>query len=140
MTISPARREVLLATTASLFAGSAFQTFAAGRPQRLEPAPARFVSLRPSVFADAQAANRDYLASLSPDRLLHNFHRSAGLPPRGQAYGGWEALSLAGHTLGHYLSACALTVANTGDPLLQQRLTDTVAEMAGLRLRACTRG
>jgi hypothetical protein len=133
MTISSTRRAVLLATTAGLFAGAAVRAFAAGPPQRLEAVPARFVSLRPSVFADAQAANRAYLVSLSPDRLLHNFHRSAGLPPRGQAYGGWEALSLAGHTLGHYLSACALTVANTGDPLLRQRLTDTVAEMARIQ-------
>lgn len=127
------RRGFLLASTALAFAGGA----AVAAPLAVDPArvvarpvPARHVSLKPSIFAQAQAANRAYLVSLSPDRLLHNFHKGAGLPVKAPVYGGWEAQSIAGHTLGHWLTACALQVANTGDPQLRERLAYTVAELA----------
>lgn len=107
---------------------------ALGPGARVAPVPASQVRLKPSIFATAQAVNRDYLASLSPERLLHNFHKAAGLTPLGVRYGGWESQSIAGHTLGHYLSGCALMVANTGDGPLKQRLTDTVAEMARIQI------
>lgn len=119
---------------AAAMAAGAPQAFARTQPGGIAPVAAGLVSLKPSIFASAQSANRAWLASLSPDRLLHNFHKAAGLPPRGPVYGGWEAQSIAGHSLGHYLSGCALTVANTGDPLLKQRLTDTVAEMARIQV------
>lgn len=109
------RRQVML--TAAM-AAAAPPALAQTQPTKMAPVAARNVVLKPSIFASAQSANRAYLASLSPDRLLHNFHKAAGLPPKGVVYGGWEAQSIAGHTLGHYLSGCALTVANTGDPLL----------------------
>lgn len=128
------RRRLMNATTAAAV-GLAFArpAFAGARRESVKPVPARHVTLKPSIFADAQAANRVWLASLSPDRLLHNFHKAANLPPRGSVYGGWEAQSIAGHTLGHYLSGCALIVANTDDPLLRRRLADTVAEMARIQ-------
>ena len=112
---------------AALMAGAAW---AGAVTPPVRPVPARHVTLKPSIFADAQAANRAYLTSLSPDRLLHNVLKGAGLPPKAEVYGGWENQSIAGHTLGHYLSGCALMVANTRDPLLSERLTYTVAEMA----------
>ncbi|WP_305759456.1 beta-L-arabinofuranosidase domain-containing protein [Brevundimonas sp.] len=89
-------------STATAAAGLAFArpAFAGARRQSVKPVPARHVTLKPSIFADAQAANRAWLASLSPDRLLHNFHKAANLPPRGDIYGGWEAQSIAGHSLG----------------------------------------
>ena len=46
-----------------------------------------------------------YVISLKPDRLLHRFHKHAGLPAKDSVYGGWESEGLSGHTLGHYLSA-----------------------------------
>ncbi|WP_431307685.1 beta-L-arabinofuranosidase domain-containing protein [Caulobacter endophyticus] len=127
------RRGFLLASTALAFAGGA----AVAAPLAVDPArvvarpvAARHVALKPSIFSQAQAANRAYLVSLSPDRLLHNFHKGAGLPVKAPVYGGWEAQSIAGHTLGHWLTACALQVANTGDPELRARLAYTVAELA----------
>ncbi|AYV46447.1 glycoside hydrolase family 127 protein [Caulobacter flavus] len=127
------RRGFLLASTALAFAGGT--ALAAPLPVATSrvvarPVAARHVRLRPSIFSQAQDANRAYLVSLSPDRLLHNFHKGAGLPVKAPVYGGWEAQSIAGHTLGHWLTACALQAANTGDPELSQRLAYTVAELA----------
>ncbi|MEA3181391.1 MAG: uncharacterized protein QOI59_4914, partial [Gammaproteobacteria bacterium] len=62
--------------------------------------------------------------------LLHNFRVSAGLPPKGAVYGGWESESLAGHSLGHYLSACSLMFAQTGEAQYRQRVDYIVAELA----------
>ena len=41
-----------------------------------------------------------------------------GCLPQAEPYGGWEApeVEVRGHSLGHYLSACALTYAATSDP------------------------
>src|SRR5262245_48908429 len=72
-----------------------------------EPFPLESVRLLPSVYSSALEANRTYLHQLEPDRLLHNFRAQAGLQPKGAVYGGWESDTIAGHTLGHYLSACS---------------------------------
>ena len=50
-----------------------------------------------------------------PDRLLAWFRKEAGLAPKAEAYKGWERQTIAGHSLGHYLSACSMMVAATGD-------------------------
>ncbi len=49
-----------------------------------------------------------YLLVIEPDRLLADFREHAGLNAKGTHYGGWEHSGLAGHTLGNYLSACAM--------------------------------
>lgn len=105
----------------------------ADRARRVEPVPMRHVRLKPSPFADAFAANRRYLLSLDAERLLHNFYLSAGLPAPKPRYDGWEAQGIAGHSLGHWLSACALVVANTGDPVMAARLDHALAEMARIQ-------
>ncbi|MBU3079520.1 glycoside hydrolase family 127 protein [Sphingomonas sp. XMGL2] len=99
-------------------------------PAHPEPLPLADVRLLPSPFLDAVAANRRYLLSLEPDRLLHNFRTGAGLRPKGAAYGGWEGDTIAGHTLGHYLSALALLHAQTGDDEAKRRVDYIVAELA----------
>jgi DUF1680 family protein len=74
--------------------------------------------------------NQRYLLSLDADRLLHNFRVGAGLPPRAEVYGGWENDTIAGHTLGHYLSALALTHVQTGDAEPRKRADYIVEELA----------
>jgi DUF1680 family protein len=124
-------RRRFLASTSMLALAPAFApAAAAAAARRVEPVPARYVALKPSIFADAMAANRRYLLHLDPERLLHNFYISAGLTPRGDMYGGWEAQGIAGHTLGHWLTAASLTVANTGDAQLSAALDRTLAAMA----------
>jgi uncharacterized protein len=94
------------------------------------PFPLEAVRLRPSPYLTAVESNGAYLLRLEPDRLLHNFRVSAGLAPKGPAYGGWEAESLAGHSLGHYLSACSLMFAQTGESPYRQRVDYIVSELA----------
>ncbi len=88
------------------------------------------VQLLDSPFKNAQARNAAYLLALEPDRLLHRFREYAGLPPKGELYGGWEAQGVSGHILGHYLTACALQYAATGDEKFKQRVDYIVDELA----------
>ena len=75
-----------------------------------------------SPFKNAMDKDAAYLLIIEPDRLLHRFHKNAGLPTKGEVYGGWESDGLSGHTLGHYLSACAMFYANTGNIEFKKRV------------------
>ncbi len=81
------------------------------------------VRLRPGPVLDALETNRRFLLALDPDRLLHMFRVTAGLPSAAAPLGGWEAPDneLRGHFTGHYMSACALLGAQTGDPTIRER-------------------
>ena len=88
------------------------------------------VRLLPGPFEKAQALDARYLLSLSADRLLHNFRVNAGLEPKAPLYGGWESETLCpGHTLGHYLSACSMMWASSGDAAFKQRVDHIVREL-----------
>src|SRR5207244_6590151 len=58
----------------------------------------------------------------NPDRLLYRFYKNAGLPVKDSVYGGWESEGLSGHTMGHYLSACSMMFASTGNNEFTQRV------------------
>jgi DUF1680 family protein len=92
----------------------------------------RDVRLLDGPFKHAQELDHQYLLSLDPDRLLHNFRINAGLPSSAQPLGGWEEPKgeLRGHFVGHYLSACALMYAGTDDLQLKERANQIVAELA----------
>jgi len=75
-----------------------------------------------SPFKNAMDRDAAYLLRLEPARLLHRFMVNAGLPPAGEVYGGWESEGLSGHTLGHYLSACSMMWASTGDDRFRERV------------------
>lgn len=97
----------------------------------LQPFALSDVRLLPGPALDALQVNRHYLMSLDPDRLLHMFRITAGLPSSAQPLGGWEAPDneLRGHFTGHYLSACALLAAQTGDEQVRKRGDLMVAEL-----------
>jgi uncharacterized protein len=86
--------------------------------------------LEGSPFKRAMDKDAAYVLSLEPDRLLNRFHFNAGLPTRDEVYGGWESEGLSGHTLGHYLSACALFYAATGNPEFKKRVDYVTDELA----------
>jgi uncharacterized protein len=96
------------------------------------------VRLGAGDFRRAMELDRAYLLRLEPDRLLHSFRLNVGLPSTVSPYGGWEKpdAELRGHTLGHYLSACALMYRSTGDETLRQRINYIVAELARCQGRA----
>lgn len=102
-------------------------------PRTAKPLPLSAVRLLPSDYATAVELNRGYLLSLSPDRLLHTFRKYAGLRPKGPVYGGWESDTLAGHTLGHYMSALVLMHAQTGDSECRRRADYIVSELAAVQ-------
>jgi uncharacterized protein len=94
------------------------------------PFSIRDVRLLDGPFKEAMEADARYLLEIEPDRLLSDFRVHAGLAPRGEKYGGWESSGLAGHTLGHYLSACSMEYAATGDGRFRDRVSYIVSELA----------
>ena len=94
----------------------------------LTPLDPRHVRLLPGAFAQARDADAAWLLSLDPLRLLHGFYVNAGLETQGESYGGWEKASIAGHSLGHYLSACA-RLAAAGDARFVERVNQIVSEL-----------
>ncbi len=90
------------------------------------------VRLLPGIFRDDVEVNRRYLMALNPDRMLHSFRITAGLPSTAEPYYGWEAPNneLRGHFVGHYLSGCALLAAQLGDDAVQTRGDLMVTELA----------
>ncbi len=91
--------------------------------------PLKDVSVNDGPFKTAIEADTKWLMQLSPDRFLHRFHANAGLPAKGAIYGGWESMGVSGHTLGHYLSACAMLYATTGNEQIKQRVDYIVSEL-----------
>ena len=126
---------VLLVARGSLVA-------AAPVPPAAQTFPLRDVRILDGPFRDAQQRDLAYLLSLDPDRLLHTFRLNAGLPTTAKPYGGWEAPSveLRGHSLGHYLTACALLYEATGDERLKARALGLVAELRKVQQALPSRG
>jgi uncharacterized protein len=105
------------------------------RPTRATPFDLASVRLLSGPFKTAQELDAQYLLTLEPDRLLHNFRVNAGLPPKAPVYGGWESqepwidIRCHGHTLGHFLSACSMMFASTGDSVFRERVEYVVSEL-----------
>ncbi len=83
-----------------------------------------------SPFKHAMDKNAQWLLELEPDRFLHRFRTNAGLEPKGEIYGGWESDKVSGHTLGHYMSACAMMYAASGDKRFKEKVDYIVEELA----------
>lgn len=145
---SPTRRHVVQALGLAALLPGAMPAIAADRQgnanershraPRIQSFALADVRLLPGAFLAAQERDERYLLQLEPDRMLHNFRANAGLAPKAPVYGGWESqepwveIRCHGHTLGHYLSACALMFASTGKPVFKERVDYIVSE-----LRAC---
>ncbi|MDW7696000.1 glycoside hydrolase family 127 protein [Flammeovirgaceae bacterium SG7u.111] len=87
------------------------------------------VKLLDGPFKHATELNKQYLLNYEPDRLMARFRDEADLEPKAEQYGGWEGETLAGHTLGHYLSACALMYQTSGEKVFLDRVNHIVAEL-----------
>ena len=101
-------------------------------PLKARPFALQDVRLLDGPFLHAMELDRQYLLSLEPDRLLHAFRLNAGLPSSAKPLGGWEVPNseVRGHFVGHYLSACALMYASTGDAQLKEKGDAVVAGLA----------
>ncbi|MCJ2185776.1 glycoside hydrolase family 127 protein [Novosphingobium beihaiensis] len=127
------RREWMTGVAALAICAVPFKAFAVVAPKlpiRARPLPLTDVRLTPSDYATAVEVNVDYLLSLSPDRFLHNFRKYAGLEPKAPIYGGWESDTIAGHSLGHYMTALVLAWQQTGHAECRRRADYIVEELA----------
>ncbi len=97
---------------------------------RARPFVLNDVRLLPGLFRDGQDIAVAYLLSFEPDRFLARFREEAGLTPKAEHYGGWESQGVSGHSAGHYLSACAIAYAATGDERFLARVDYLVEELA----------
>lgn len=98
--------------------------------------PLSAVKLLDGPFQKAMEVDRTFLLNLDPDRLLAGFRTQAGLPQKAKPYGGWEGINptnrftMAGHSLGHYLSALVMMADSTGDTECRRRAEYIVSELA----------
>ena len=101
-----------------------------GELKAVQPFDLPQVEILDGRFKQGIELNKTILLNYEPDRLLARFREQAGLEPKAKSYGGWEAESLAGHSLGHYLSACVLVYQVTGDEEFKERANYIVDELA----------
>jgi uncharacterized protein len=97
---------------------------------RALPFPLTDVRLLDGPFKHATDLNVSVLLRYEPDRLLSKFRSEAGLEPKAEPYGGWEAETIAGHSLGHYLSAISMMYLTTGNPEFLDRVNYIVSELS----------
>ncbi|CAN5404652.1 glycoside hydrolase family 127 protein [soil metagenome] len=104
-------------------------TMTAPKPNA-QPFPLSDVHVTGGVWKKANEVSEAYLLEVEPDRLLHSFRENSGLKAKGEIYGGWESAGVAGHTLGHYLSACSQQYAESGDKRFKAKVDHIVDELA----------
>ncbi len=92
--------------------------------------PLSDVTLLDGPFKHARDLNIQTLLQYDMDRLLAGFRKEAGLPAKATIYPNWEGLD--GHVAGHYVSALAISYANTGNAECKRRLDYMLSE-----LKAC---
>jgi uncharacterized protein len=91
------------------------------------------IKLLDGPFLHATELNAKILLNYEPDRLLSKFYSEAGLKPKADHYMGWENETIAGHSLGHYLSACSMMYQTTGDKRFLERVSYIVSELKFLQ-------
>ncbi len=89
------------------------------------------VELCEPVLENAFRKEQEYLRSIDCDRLLAGFRATAGLEKKAECYpGGWEDTEIAGHTMGHYLTALSQLYAATGAKDIEERLDYLLQELS----------
>ena len=83
---------------------------------KLSAFPLQSVEIGDAYSLNAYQKERAYLLSLEEGKFLAGFYENAGLKTSYTRYGGWENSLIAGHTLGHYMTAVAQAYANPATP------------------------
>lgn len=110
----------------------------------------RNITLLNSVFSQSEKIGREYLDGVDIDRLLSPIFEAHNMPAPNNAkrYGGWErksannwekspeTFSLAGHSLGHFLSAFSECYAKSGDEKLKQKILYIVSQLESVQNNA----
>ncbi len=101
------------------------------------------VTLNDGMFKISQELGLEYVLKMDVDRLLAPSFEMASLPtPNGvERYGGWEkkgasnwgwsadTFTLAGHTLGHWMSAASVMYASTGNEEVKEMLDYAIEQL-----------
>lgn len=102
----------------------------------IRPLDTSSVNLTDGELIRRRNDNREYLMSLTNRNLLYNYEFEATLThdaciPEG-IHGGWESptCQLRGHFLGHWLSAAAMLIRDTGDIELKAKADTIVKRLA----------
>ena len=74
-------------------------------------------------------ATKTLLEEYEPDKFLAWIRPMAGLEPKAEKYLGWETWATT-HSLGHYLSGCAMAYGQTGNVKFKELIDYTVDELA----------
>ena len=99
--------------TALTFTGNAPQQTAEAADMHIEDFSLSDLTVTDAYCANAFSKEIEYLLSFDTDRLLCGFRENAKMNTYGaKRYGGWENTLIAGHTVGHYLTACAQAYQN----------------------------
>lgn len=110
----------------------------------------RNITLLNSVFSQNEKIGKEYLDGVDIDRLLSPIFEAHNMPAPNNAkrYGGWErksannweespeTFSLAGHSLGHFLSALSECYAKSGDENLKQKILYIVSQLESVQSNA----
>ena len=114
------RRVTAFGLSAALIAGSSYFPHSSNVAHAADAGISDF-SLSDVTMLDDYSVNAfnkeiEYLLSFDTNRLLAGFRENAGLNTYGaKRYGGWENTNIAGHAVGHYMTAIAQAYQN---PLL----------------------
>jgi hypothetical protein len=95
--------------------------------------PLTSVKLLDGPFLHAAELDAKILLGYEPDKLLSKFYSEAGLAPKAEHYMGWENETIAGHSLGHYLSACSMMYQTTGENKFLERVNYIIDELKKLQ-------
>lgn len=91
------------------------------------------VNLLDGMFKNSQQKGKEYLLYLDIDRLVAPCYEAAGKTAKKERYGGWESMEIAGHSIGHWLSAAATMYQVTGDEALNKKLEYALSELAAVQ-------
>ena len=81
------------------------------------------------TFKTSQNKGKEYLLYLDVDRLIAPFYEVVGQKPKKKRYGGWEAMGISGHSLGHWLTAASYMYGTTRDGDLLLKLDYVIKEL-----------
>jgi len=93
------------------------------------------VIIKDEYYTNALEKEIAYLKAFNADRLVAGFREVNSMRPKGEKYPGWEVTEIRGHSLGHYMTAVAQAVAQTGDVELRDKLTYIVSELKKSQLK-----
>jgi len=102
--------------------------------QKVSPFELSDFTLLDGPFKNATELNRKSLLNYESDKLLSKFRSEAGLKPKALPYEGWEAQTIAGHSLGHHLSASAMMYQSMNDDRFIERVKYIVDELETCQL------